>query len=152
MINRLNSEKYFFIKKWISQELSGVPIRDHVEHPGTKHLLQTLFLAKILTRWYLFGLTPGRCDLNVSKILEFQPNFIVIVYLEPNAGNKMEKLPNYLSTFYQFEFHSFSKSCKCRMRGKLQRRNLNTNQLDKLSEIYTFLDANGDGSLERVWN
>lgn len=38
------------------------------------------------------------------------------------------------------------------MRGKLQRRNLNTNQLDKLSEIYTFLDANGDGSLERVWN
>ena len=64
----------------------------------------------------------------------------------------MEKLPNYLRTFYQFEFHSFSKSYKCSMRGKLQRRNLNTNQLDKLSEIYTFLDANGDGSLERVWN
>ena len=62
----------------------------------------------------------------------------------------MEKLPNYLSIFYQFEFHSFSKSYKCRMRGKLQRRNLNTNQLDKLSEIYTFLDANGDGSLEQV--
>ena len=64
----------------------------------------------------------------------------------------MEKLPKYLNSFYQFEFHSYSKPYKRKMRGKLQRRNLNTNQLDKLSEIYTFLDSNGDGSLERVWN
>ena len=61
----------------------------------------------------------------------------------------MEKLPKYLSSFYQFDFHQPYKRI---MRGKLQRRNLNTNQLDKLSEIYSFLDANGDGSLELVRN